>query len=428
VRPELTLRRASAHIARRWWLLPICALLVTLAALTMSGRHISNAKATGRVHDQDTTVSYQFQGQPQPFTVARSPHDLTKNEFVDPQVADAAARALGDGTTGSELLSNLGFAALTGTDIQLSYSDGSSQGEVIRRLSAYEKALVHARIAAQRKTLTQAADTLRSNGGPASSVNRLETAAHNLPQQIKVDGQITSSKATTVPHAAVLLGGILAGLILGAALALAWGQADPRIRSLGDLRAAGVRALPVDTGKGETIAALRVLAEVGGVDSNGGVIAVVTPHGESAALSRSLAGAFAHAGRPTTWLAEGRIARSNENGWSEPEAAADAMQSLPKLRKTLAGTRAGEVVVIDAPGVLDDPEGLVATAVATVTVLSVRRGRSKWGDLESTLELLEDSVVGGRVRVALDRGRKAAPAQMLGRMRASQPAAEQTPA
>ena len=231
-----------------------------------------------------------------------------------------------------------------------------------------------------------------------------------------------------MPRPALLLGGILAGLILGAAVALAIGQADPRIRSIGDLRAAGVRALPVDTGKTETVVALRVLAEVGGIDANGGVIAVVTPHGESTPLSRSLAGAFAQAGRPTIWLSEGGIARSTDAGWSDPEPAADAMQSLPRLRQALDGMREGEVVVIDAPGLLDHPEGLVATAVATVTVLSVRRGRSKWSDLESMLELLEDAVVGGRVRVCLERGRKAAPMQMMGRVRAARPAAEQTPA
>src|SRR4029079_17320722 len=85
-RPELTLGRAASHVVRRWWLLPLCAVLVAVAAVTLSGHHISDANATARVHIQDTTVSYQFQGQPRPFTAVHSAQDLTKNEFVDPQV------------------------------------------------------------------------------------------------------------------------------------------------------------------------------------------------------------------------------------------------------------------------------------------------------------------------------------------------------
>jgi hypothetical protein len=84
---ELTLGRATAHVVRRWWLLPLCAVLVAVAATSLSGHHISNAKATARLHIQDTTVTYQFQGQPQPFTALHGVLDLTKNEFVDPPVA-----------------------------------------------------------------------------------------------------------------------------------------------------------------------------------------------------------------------------------------------------------------------------------------------------------------------------------------------------
>jgi hypothetical protein len=53
--------------------------------------------------------------------------------------------------------------------------------------------------------------------------------------------------------------------------------------------------------------------------------------------------------------------------------------------------------------------------VATVTVLSLRRSRSTWSDLASMLELLEDAVVSGRVRVCLDRGRKPTGTSLLSR-------------
>ena len=91
------------------------------------------------------------------------------------------------------------------------------------------------------------------------------------------------------------------------------------------------------------------------------------------------------------------------------------LSSLPRLRDALAASRQGEVVVVDAPALLEHPTGLVSTAVANVTVLSLRRGRSTWSDLESMLELLEDAVVSGRVRVCLDRGRKAAGTSLLSR-------------
>jgi len=388
---------------------------VTAAALALSGHHISNAKATERVHVQDVSISYQFQGQPQPYTPVRSVNDLTTSDFVDPQTAAAAATTLGDGTTGQQIISGLGFAALTGNDIQLSYSDSGSQGHVQRVLDAYVRTLVRERIANERQALTKAADNLRANGGDQTAVARLQAAAAGLDQQIHSLGQIAVSAPKKIPTPALFAAGLLAGLILGVLLALALGQADPRIRSLADLRAAGVRAIPVDPGTPESMDALRAVAEVGGVDANGGVVAVVTPHAQKGdSVSRSLAESFAAAGRPTTWLSEAGIVRSADGGWTQAAAGGGVLRSLPRLREELAGGRPGEVVVIDAPGLLDHPGSLVATAAATVTIVAVRRGRSSWDDLESSLELLDDAVVGGRVRICLDRGGRGGDAPLLG--------------
>ncbi|HEV8450490.1 MAG TPA: hypothetical protein VGQ45_03590 [Gaiellales bacterium] len=426
MRPELTLGRATAHVVRRWWLLPLCAVLVAVAATTLSGHHISDAKATARVHIQDTTVTYQFQGQPQPFTAVHSVQDLTESEFVDSQVASAAAAALKNGTTARQYLDHLGFAALDGTTIQLSYSDNSSEAVAAARLNAYVKALVHQRISSEKKALLQAATTLQTNGGNATAVARLHTAANNLSQGIHPNGKTSTTAARTLPGAALLAGGILAGIILGIAIALGVGQADPRIRSTGDLRAAGVRSLAVDPAKPDSVEALRALAEVGGIDAKGGVVAVVTPRGDhGGGLSRTLAESFAQSGRPATWLSESGIARSGEAGWTQVDAGTAVLSSLPRLRDALTGAREGEVVVVDAPALLDHPAGLVSTAVATVTVLSLRRGRSTWSDLESMLELLEDAVVSGRVRVCLDRGRKASATSLLSRATAAARPVEQ---
>lgn len=426
VRPDLTTGRAFAQIARRWWLLPICMLAVTVAALALSGHHISNAKATERVHVQDVSISYQFQGQPQPYTPVRSINDLTQSDFVDPQTAASAAKALGDGTTGQQITSGLGFAALSGSDIQLSYSDSGSQAHVQRVLDAYVRTLVRQRIANERQALLKAADNLRSNGGDQTAVARLQAAAAGLDQQIHSVGQIAVSAPRTIPKAALVAAGLLAGLILGVLLALAFGQADPRIRSLADLRAAGVRAIPIDPGKPESMEALRAVAEVGGVDANGGVVAVVTPHAQKGdSVSRSLAESFAAAGRPTTWISEAGIVRHTDGGWTQAGTGAGVLRSLPRLREALGGGRPGEVVIVDAPGLLDHPGSLVSTAAATVTIVAVRRGRSRWDDLESSLELLDDAVVGGRVRICLDRGGRRGDAPLLG-TRTAAPAAQTT--
>ena len=397
---------------------------VTAAALALSGHHISNAKATDRVHVQDVSISYQFQGQPQPYTPVRSINDLTENDFVDLQTAAVAAKALGDGTTGQQIVDGLGFAALSGSDVQLSYSDSGSQAHVQRVLDAYVRTLVRERIATERQALTRAAANLRANGGDQTAVARLQSAAAGLNQQIHPVGQIAVNAPRTIPKPALVAAGLLAGLILGVLLALAAGQADPRIRTLADLRAAGVRAIPVDPGKPESMDALRAVAEVAGVDANGGVVAVVTPHANKGdSVSRSLAESFAAAGRPTTWLSEAGIVRNADGGWTQAAPGGGVLRSLPRLREALTDGRPGEVVVIDAPGLLDHPGSLVATAAATVTVVAVRRGRSSWDDLESSLELLDDAVVGGRVRICLDRGGRRGDAPLLG-TRAPAPAAQ----
>jgi hypothetical protein len=53
---------------------------------------------------------------------------------------------------------------------------------------------------------------------------------------------------------------------------------------------------------------------------------------------------------------------------------------------------------------MEQPEALVSAAVATITILALRPGRARWRELEQSLELLEDAVVAGRVRVCLDSG------------------------
>ena len=262
------------------------------------------------------------------------------------------------------------------------------------------------RIANEKQALEQAAATLAANNGDQTAIARLRTAASALNQQIHTVGTITVSSGRTIPKPVLLVGGALAGAILGVLIALAVAGADRRIRTIDDLRAAGVRSIEVDGDRPESVEALRALAEVAGIDAAGGVVAVMTPRGEhSTPLARALATAFARSGRPTSLVADDGAMRSGHGGWEPGGEGRGLLASLPRLRTALGHNRTGEVTVVDAPALLEQSGNLVASAVAEVTVLSLRRSRSTWSELESSLELLGDAVAQGRVRVVLDRGR-----------------------
>ena len=84
-----------SQLARWWWIVPICAAVVALAAVSLSSHKLTDPRAVARVHAQDTTVSYQFSGEPQPFTAARTVNDLSETDFIDPQIKGADTRSNG---------------------------------------------------------------------------------------------------------------------------------------------------------------------------------------------------------------------------------------------------------------------------------------------------------------------------------------------
>jgi hypothetical protein len=379
-----------------------CSAAIALLTVALPVDRFSDATATARVHKQDTTVAFSYKGDPQPETASQSAKDQIKSDFVDPQVAETAAKQLGGGITGQQLMSGLGFTALTGTDARLTYS-GSSQPTAKQRLDAYVAALVASRRAEQRGVLQAAADALRKRGGTADAARRLETAAASVEQQIYPVGGVTSTPARTVPGPLILLGGGLAGFILGTLIALGLTRADSRIRSVDDLRLAGVRAIEVDAARSPaSVDALRVLVEVAGVGASRAAVAVMAPTGNHSALAQALASSFVLSGRSTTFLSDSGSLRSEGNGWTPVSGGAGAPRSLAAAREAVEHGRPGEVVVIDGPGLMDDPEALVWPAVANVTVLAIRPGESTWQELERSLELLEDAVLPGLVRVCVD--------------------------
>ena len=408
MKPGLTFGRAMRMLTARWWVVLICIVLVTVLGVSLANKRLSSATASARVHEQDTSVAFSPQsGLPQPSTESRSVNELTRGDFVDPQIAAAAAANLGGGMTGSGLSGALGFTPLNGTDVELTYSGGGSTAEAGRRLKAYVNELISTRIATQRRQLQRAAAKLNGQGGPpvTAAETRLQVAANGLDQQIFQVGSITASKSRSIPSSAIVAGSAVAGLILGILVALALGQFDPRIRRVADLRLAGVRALEVDRGDAESIETLRTVAEVGGLDATGGVVAVAPSFGGETPLSRELAASFAASGHPTTLISDQGVSRSGDGDelWTPIEAEPRPLRSMPRLHATLADGRIGDVTVITAPGVLEHPQALIAAAAADITILVLRRGKSTWAELERSLEMLEDAAVAGKVRVCLER-------------------------
>ena len=290
MKPGLTFGRAMRMLTARWWVVLICIVLVTVLGVSLANKRLSSATASARVHEQDTSVAFSPQsGLPQPSTESRSVNELTRGDFVDPQIAAAAAAKLGGGMTGSGLSGALGFTPLNGTDVELTYSGGGSTAEAGRRLKAYVNELISTRIATQRQQLRARGRETERSGWTAGDCGRNPAAGWPptaSSQQIFQVGSITASKSRSIPSSAIVAGSAVAGLILGILVALALGQFDPRIRNVADLRLAGLRALEVDRGDAESIETLRTVAEVGGLDATGGVIAVAP---SAAARRRSAA-------------------------------------------------------------------------------------------------------------------------------------------
>ncbi len=404
MRPEPGAGAALARLARFWWVVGLCVIFAVGLALLLPVHRLSGAKATARIHEQDTTLAFSYKGDPQPQSANQTANDLTTADFVDPQIAQTAAKQLGGGITGSQLVSGLGFTALTGTDVQLTYSGGPPQ-IAQARLAAYVTSLIAARRTSQEHVLRGEAADLRAQGAAPDIVNRLTVAADSVKNQIRPVGGVTVAPARTISRAILLAGGLLAGLILGVLVALALGRADTRIRSSDQLRRAGVRSIEVDSGRNPaSVDALRVLAEVNGVGTSGGVVAILAPSGGVSSLASVLAARFAAAGRPTTLLSPSGAVRSSSENWEPVEQDAGPLRSVPQAEQLLESGRPGEVFVLEGPGLMEQPEALVSAAVATITILALRPGRARWRDLEQSLELLEDAVVAGRVRVCLDSG------------------------
>ena len=209
MRAESGAGAALARLARFWRVIALCVVFAVGLALLLPVHRLSGAKATARIHEQDTTVEFSYKGDPQPESATRTANDLSSADFVDPQIAQTAANKLGGGITGPQLVLGLGFTALTGTDVQLTYSGGPPQ-IAQQRLAAYVTALIAAPRSSQEKVLRREAADLRAQGTATPDVvNRLTVAADSVKNQIRAVGGVTVAPARTISRAMLLAGGLL---------------------------------------------------------------------------------------------------------------------------------------------------------------------------------------------------------------------------
>jgi hypothetical protein len=403
----MTFERSWRCLAHWWWVVGICVLAVAAVGFQAGGRTLSDAKATARVHVQDTVVAYSpATGEAVPYTPNRNVGDLTKGDFVDLQAAAAAVAALGLNSTASAFAGNLGFTALTGTDASLTYSAGG-QADSSRRLTAYVDAFVAKRRQATARPLSATADLLSKPGGTSKAADRLRAAAGNVRQQIYQVGAITTSPATTLPTGLTVAAGAIAGLILGTILALLLGRFDPRITSAPDLRLGGLSVVEVNTRSApRSIETVRALIEVGAVGRRVGSVAVATAgRAKHSGMARMIADSFASAGRPTAMLTSRGAFMKGDGGWiaRDDGRVDDSLISVDRFADTVNRIRPeGGVVVIEVPALDEGPEGVVTIGASDVTVLVVYRNRTTWSQLERSFELLAAAEVSDSVLVCVD--------------------------
>jgi Mrp family chromosome partitioning ATPase len=217
-----------------------------------------------------------------------------------------------------------------------------------------------------------------------------------------------------------LIGGLLAGLAVGALIALTIGRLDRYARRVEDIEVAGVPVVDIDSELDpSSVQLLRSELELAGVGTKLAVVTVTRAQRDegTSGLALSLARAFAGVGTPTTLVsADLRASRvRTEAGLSGLLSGAQTTAPLVRLDPNLNWLPEGDssslpetlfsasrvdrilrdlrehaaVIVIDAPAVLEDSETLPLVACSDVVLLTVRPGRTRWRALGSAVALIQ---------------------------------------
>jgi capsular polysaccharide biosynthesis protein len=438
VKPDLTFRRSVRLISQRWWLVLLCGLGFAALAFGVTGFQKGHYTATTRLTVNDyTVVNDQFTGLP--VAISNNPKfgdSWVTQDFVSASAAQKAIDQVGSSClTPSALTSGLTVTGLSTSTVQLDLKGCSNQGDTAAALDKYAQVLLNQRSIVERITIQNTINAINSNQidikNPTTRdqvIAKLTKAIGNLLVDTSgngvafqhTDATTSFTKASGPKGLVAALGGLLAGLAVGALIALAIGRLDRYARRPEDIEVDGVPVVDVDSELDHaSVQLLRSELELAGVGTKLAVIAVTRARREegSSGLALALARAFAGVGTRTTLIsADLRTSRirtepglsgllagsesspplvrldSNLDWLPEGDSATlpETLFSAPRVDRVLRELRdQASVIVIDAPAALEDSETLPLVACSDVVLLTVRPGRTRWDALGSAVALIQ---------------------------------------
>jgi hypothetical protein len=438
VKPDLTFRRSVRLILQRWWLVLLCGAGFAALAFGVTGFQKGHYTATNIltvndytiVNDQYTSKLELVQSNP------KFADGWVTQDFVNAAAAQQAVKLLGSTScvTPTSLLNGLTVTGLSTSTLQLDMVGCSNQTETAAALDKYSQVLLTQRSGRERKQIADTINRIQSgqilSGSPdkAGTISRLKLgltslivdASGNGPSVAHTDPTTTFTKASGPKGIIAGAGGLLAGLAIGALIALAIGRLDRYARRPDDIEVDGVPVVDVDSELDQaSVQLLRAELELAGVGTKLAVVSVTRARREegSSGLALALARAFAGVGTRTTLVsADLRASRvRTEPGLSalldgsesspplvrldpnldwlpEGDSATppETLFSAPRVDRILRELRdLAQVIVIDAPATLEDSETLALVACSDVVLLTVRPGATRWDSLGSAVALIQ---------------------------------------
>jgi Mrp family chromosome partitioning ATPase/capsular polysaccharide biosynthesis protein len=437
VKPDLTFRRSVRLILQRWWLVLLCGLGFAALAFGVTGFQKGHYTASTRLTISDYTVAPDGQGNP--IAVLNQPKfadSWVTEDFLSITAAQRAIDLSGSSClTPSTLLSGLTVTGLNVSTVQLDLLGCSSQSDTANTLDKYAQVLLSQRSTLERTQLQATINAIGSGAISIKSESKKNNSIANLTKAIGTlivdshgdgaafqhsDATTTFTKSSAPKGVIALLGGLVAGLAIGALIALTIGRLDRYARRVEDIEVAGVPVVDIDSELDPaSVQLLRSELELAGVGTKMAVVTVTRAQRDegSSGLALSLARAFAGVGTPTTLVsADLRASRvRTEAGLSGLLSGAQSTAPLVRLDPNLNWLPEGDssslpetlfsasrvdrilrdlrehaaVIVIDAPAVLEDSETLPLVACSDVVLLTVRPGRTRWQALGSAVALVQ---------------------------------------
>jgi capsular polysaccharide biosynthesis protein len=425
-------------ILQRWWLVLLCAVGFAALAFGVTGFQKGHYTATTRLTVNDLTIlNDQYTGLPQ--AIASNPKfgdSWVTQDFVNAAAAQKTIDQVGSSClTPSALTSGLTVTGLSTSQVQLDLKGCSSQQQTSAALDKYAAVLLNQRSLTERTSIQNTINAINSNqinikdaGTRNSVIAKLTKAIGSLMVNTQgngvafqhTDATTTYTKASGPKGIIAGVGGLLAGLAVGALIALAIGRLDRYARRPDDIEIDGVPVVDVDSELDQaSVQLLRSELELAGVGTKLAVVAVTRARRDegSSGLALALARAFAGVGTHTTLVsADLRTSRArtepglsgllsgsastpplvkldpNLNWLPEGDSSTlpETLFSAPRVDRILRELRDhAAVIVIDAPATLEDSETLPLVACSDVVLLTVRPGRTRWDALGSAVALIQ---------------------------------------